>query len=229
MRELSWPGRDPRPRLLIPDLLEPDTDPIRLVKDRVVEGVVSNVASFGIFVDVGLPADAMVHISEISERYVRDARELLSVGEIVRARILEAGGPRLTLSLKNGPSREREQRPRGGPRDRGLRGRGPEVRPRAATEDRSAAGRPDRTRAGRVARARNPGAVVRGRAAVGATKARNRARPLPSAPRRRVATAWARAPVAEAAPAEGIARVVATSAGIAMPRWGGTNAQISSR
>lgn len=126
MREISWPGRDPRPRLHIPTLLEPDTDPVRLVKDRVVEGVVSNVASFGIFVDVGLPADAMVHISEISERYVRDARELLSVGEIVRARILEAGGPRLTLSLKNVPSREREPRPHGGRGgERGPRGRGP--------------------------------------------------------------------------------------------------------
>ncbi|MFN0008511.1 MAG: S1 RNA-binding domain-containing protein, partial [Planctomycetota bacterium] len=124
MREISWPGRDPRPRLMIPALLEPDTDPVRLVKDRVVEGVVSNVASFGIFVDVGLPADAMVHISEISDRYVRDAREFLSVGQIVRARILEVGGQRLTLSLKNVPSREREPRPGGRGGERGPRGRG---------------------------------------------------------------------------------------------------------
>ena len=125
MREISWPGRDPRPRLHIPSLLEPDTDPVRLVKDRVVEGVVSNVASFGIFVDVGLPADAMVHISEISDRYVRDAREILSVGMIVRARILDAGGQRLTLSLKNVPARERERPPAGRGGDRGPRGRGP--------------------------------------------------------------------------------------------------------
>src|SRR6187399_577836 len=125
MRELAFPGRDPRPRLYGPALLEADTDPVRLTKDRVVEGIVSNVTSFGAFVDVGLPADAMVHISEISDRYVRDARELLSVGQTVRARILEAGGPRLTLSLKNVPAREREPR---GDRfaDRGPRGpRGP--------------------------------------------------------------------------------------------------------
>jgi uncharacterized protein len=144
MREISWPGRDPRPRLMIPDLLEPDADPVRLVRDRVVEGVVSNVASFGIFVDVGLPADAMVHISEISDRYVRDARELLSVGEIVRARILEAGGQRLTLSLKNVPNREREPRPfagRGG--DRGPRGRGqagPHARPEGGSFPRGPGG-----------------------------------------------------------------------------------------
>ena len=126
MREISWPGRDPRARLHVPALLEPDTDPVRLVKDRVVEGIVTNVASFGVFVDVGLPADAMVHISEISERYVRDARELLSIGQVVRARILDAGGQRLTLSLKGVPAPEREFRSDRGPRrGREDRGRGP--------------------------------------------------------------------------------------------------------
>ena len=126
MREIAWPGRDPRYRLHAPALLDPDTDPVRLVKDRVVEGVVSNVASFGVFVDVGLANDAMVHISEISDRYVRDARELLSVGQIVRARILDAGGQRLTLSLRNVPAEPRAPRPERGPRtDRGgFPGRG---------------------------------------------------------------------------------------------------------
>jgi uncharacterized protein len=126
MRELSFPGRDPRMRLFVPVLLDPDTDPIRLVKDRVVEGLVSNVASFGTFVDIGLPVDAMVHISEISDRYVRDAREFLSIGQLVRARILDASAPRLSLSLKHVPPREREPRPsfdrgQGGAR-RGERG-----------------------------------------------------------------------------------------------------------
>jgi uncharacterized protein len=129
MREISWPGRDPRHRLHVPALLDPDTDAVRLVKDRVVEGVVSNVASFGVFVDVGLANDAMVHISEISDRYVRDARELLSVGQVVRARILDAGGQRLTLSLRNVPAEARAPRPERGPRsDRGprsARGDGP--------------------------------------------------------------------------------------------------------
>lgn len=121
MREIAYPGRDPRPRMYGPALLEPDTDPVRLTKDRVLEGIVSNVASFGAFVDVGLPADAMVHISEISDRYVRDARELLSIGQVVRARILDASGARLALSLKNVPAPVRE----GGDFERGpRRGRG---------------------------------------------------------------------------------------------------------
>lgn len=130
MRELAFPGRDPRPRQFAPELVEPDTDPVRLVKDRVVEGLVSNVTSFGVFVDIGLPADAMVHISEVSDRYVRDARELLSVGQVVRARIVDPSGARLGLSLKNVPAPvrerpEREGRPdgrRGGPREDGDRG-----------------------------------------------------------------------------------------------------------
>jgi uncharacterized protein len=103
MRELSFPGRDPRGRLLKPDTLDPRTDPVRLVADRVVTGWVTSVASFGAFVDVGLPNDAMIHISEISSHYVRDARELLSIGQTIRARITESSGPRLTLSLKKVP------------------------------------------------------------------------------------------------------------------------------
>ncbi len=117
MRELAQPGRDPRGYTTPPELLEGDTDPSRLVKDRVVWGWVTNVASFGVFVDVGLAHDAMIHISEISARYVRDARELLSIGQVVRARIADSSGPRLALSLKNVPMEERAPRPpRGGRR-----------------------------------------------------------------------------------------------------------------
>jgi len=107
-REMAFPGRDPRPRLWGPTLLDPATEAVRLTKDRVVEGIVSSVAGFGVFVDVGLTTDAIVHISEISDRYVRDAREILSVGQIVRARIVEVGGARLSLSFKNVPPPEHE-------------------------------------------------------------------------------------------------------------------------
>ncbi len=130
MRELGRPGRDPRLRVFPPRLLAPDADPKSLVAGSVVEGLVSNVAGFGAFVDIGLPRDAMIHISEISERYVRDARELLSIGESVRARVLEANGPRVTLSLKHVPERERRVpapgEERGERGERGERsGRGP--------------------------------------------------------------------------------------------------------
>lgn len=166
MREIAYPGRDPRPRLRFPDFLPANTDKLRLVKDRVVEGIVSNVTSFGAFVDIGLPADAMIHISEISSRYVRDARELLSIGQFVRARILDGSGQRLALSLKNVPEPERAPRgggggPRrrsggggggGGGRGRGRRDEGPRENPnlRAAQSRRDGlGGAPSRRSGGR--------------------------------------------------------------------------------
>ncbi len=126
MRELSRPGRDPRSWLMRPRLLPPETDPAMITKDRVVEGIVTSVASFGAFIDLGLEKDAIVHISQISSRYIRDARELLSIGQVVRARITEPSGQRITLSLKDVPSNERASgggsRRRSGGRGRGGRG-----------------------------------------------------------------------------------------------------------
>ncbi len=118
MRELSHPGRDPRHRVFAPRLLDANADPAVLTKDRIVEGVVTNVTGFGAFVDIGLEKDAVVHISEVSDHYVRDSRELVSVGQVVRARLLDATPGRITLSLKNVP-RERREEGRGG---RGARG-----------------------------------------------------------------------------------------------------------
>jgi uncharacterized protein len=112
VREISAPGRDPRLRQFQPRFLAPDADAKTLQKDQVVEGVVSNVASFGAFVDIGLAKDAMVHVSEVSHHYVRDARALLSIGQVVRARVTSAGGPRLELSLKNVPDFRRAPIPR---------------------------------------------------------------------------------------------------------------------
>lgn len=119
VRELSHPGRDPRLRQFLPHLLAPDTDPKSLVKDQVVEGIVSSVASFGAFVDIGLAKDAMIHVSEVSNHYVRDARVQLSVGQFVRARVTDPSGQRLELSLKNVPEFKRGPRPERGPRPDG--------------------------------------------------------------------------------------------------------------
>ena len=127
MRELAWPGSDPRRRIQPVVLLDPATDRITLTKERVVEGIITNVTSFGAFVDLGLDQDGMVHVSEISDRYVRDARELVSVGQTVRARILDGSSPRVALSLKRVPPPEREARPPRGDRPhKGGRGRGQE-------------------------------------------------------------------------------------------------------
>jgi uncharacterized protein len=122
VREIAHPGRDPRLRQFAPRLLPPDTDTKTLTKDQVVEGIVSNVASFGAFVDLGTGKEAMIHISEISSHYVRDARVLLSIGQIVRARVTDASGPRVELSLKNVPDFRRAGPRRGERRDEGAPG-----------------------------------------------------------------------------------------------------------
>lgn len=130
VREIGHPGRDPRLRQFPPTFQAPATDTAALAKDQVVEGVVSNVTSFGAFVDVGLEKDAMIHIREFSSHYVRDARALLSVGQVVRTRLVDASGPRIELSLKNVPAfrrggeRGRRAGGEGGPR-RDRPGRGP--------------------------------------------------------------------------------------------------------
>lgn len=135
VRELAHPGRDPRPRIYVPRLFTPDVDPATLEKGQLVEGVVTNVANFGAFVDLGLVKDAMVHVSDATGRYVSDAREVFAVGDIVRAKVVAASGPRITLTLKGvGRDRPRHGAPQRRERDdrRGSRdGRGGGGKPRA--------------------------------------------------------------------------------------------------
>jgi uncharacterized protein len=138
VRELSFPGRDPRMRLFPPALLAADTDPATLAKGQVLEGIVTNVSSFGAFVDLGIARDGLIHVSEASNRYVRDAREVLTIGQVVRVRMLEAGGPRIMLSLKQVPAFEKRRPPQrsggssgggGGSRRREREGEGDGPRP----------------------------------------------------------------------------------------------------
>lgn len=129
VRELAHPGRDPRPRIFVPRLFTPDVDPASLEKGQVVEGIVTNVANFGAFIDIGLVKDAMVHVSDATSRYVSDAREVFSVGDIVRAKVVGASGPRITLTMKGvGKDRPRHGAPR---RERGERGERRGGKPRA--------------------------------------------------------------------------------------------------
>ena len=116
-RELSYPGRDPRTSLRRPVLLDIDTDSSRLTTGRVVEGIITSVTSFAAFVDVGLEHDAILHASQISDHYVRDAREVLAIGQVVRAKFTESKDKRLTISMKNVPKRD-SAKPGRGPRSK---------------------------------------------------------------------------------------------------------------
>jgi len=127
LREISYPGRDPRRSLRRPQLLDPETDHSRLTAGRVLEGVVASVSNFAAFVDVGMEQDAILHVSEITDRYVRDAREVLSVGQCVRAKIMESSDKRMTLTLKRVPRKDdprakpERAKPQAGPQSRTRR------------------------------------------------------------------------------------------------------------
>ncbi|MFL6233927.1 MAG: Tex family protein [Thermoanaerobaculia bacterium] len=97
--ELLRPGRDPRPELKIPEW-RPDVTTVKdLQPGMVLEGRVSNVANFGAFVDIGVHRDGLVHVSELTHRWVADPREAVKVGEIVKVKVLEIDYQRERISL----------------------------------------------------------------------------------------------------------------------------------
>lgn len=97
--ELDKPGRDPRPEFktaTFRDGVEKISD---LVPEMVLEGVVTNVTNFGAFVDIGVHQDGLVHISSLTDRFVKDPREVVKAGDIVRVKVQEVDVPRKRISL----------------------------------------------------------------------------------------------------------------------------------
>lgn len=99
LKELEKPGRDPRPEFKTAKFQEGVHEIKDLVPGMTLEGVVSNVAAFGAFVDIGVHQDGLVHVSELSDRFVRDLREVVKVGDIVRVRVLDVDVARKRISL----------------------------------------------------------------------------------------------------------------------------------
>jgi uncharacterized protein len=102
LRELIKPGRDPRPEFKTAQF-SADVHKIGdLVPGMVLEGVVTNVAAFGAFIDIGVHQDGLAHVSELSDKYIKDPREVVKTGQIVKVRVLEVDAPRkrIGLSLK---------------------------------------------------------------------------------------------------------------------------------
>lgn len=99
LKELEKPGRDPRPEFKTAKFQEGVHEIRDLVSGMTLEGVVSNVAAFGAFVDIGVHQDGLVHVSELSDRFVRDPREVVKVGDIVRVRVLDVDVARKRISL----------------------------------------------------------------------------------------------------------------------------------
>ena len=104
LEELKKPGRDPRDVFEPPAFREDVRAPKDLKEGMLLEGVVTNIVAFGAFVDIGVHQDGLVHISQIADRFVRDANEVLAVGQKVKARVLsvDLARNRIALSLKQG-------------------------------------------------------------------------------------------------------------------------------
>jgi uncharacterized protein len=99
LAELEKPGRDPRPDFKVARFNEGVTDLKDLQPGMVLEGTVTNVAQFGAFVDLGVHQDGLVHVSQLSHKFVQDAREVVKTGQVVKVRVLEVDLPRKRISL----------------------------------------------------------------------------------------------------------------------------------
>jgi protein Tex len=102
LEELRKPGRDPRDQFVAPSFNESVRELSDVQPGMVLEGVVTNVTKFGAFIDIGVHQDGLVHISEISNRYIKDPSEVLKAGQIVKAKVLTADmkTKRIALSIK---------------------------------------------------------------------------------------------------------------------------------
>ena len=99
LQELAKPGRDPRPIFKTASFREGVEKLEDLKPGMVLEGVVTNVAAFGAFVDVGVHQDGLVHISAMAHAYVKDPRTIAKPGDVVRVKVLEVDPKRRRISL----------------------------------------------------------------------------------------------------------------------------------
>ena len=132
LRELEKPGRDPRPAFKAAVFMEGVEKLSDLKPGMILEGAVTNVAAFGAFVDIGVHQDGLVHISAMSKTFIKDPREVVKPGDIVKVKVLEVevARKRIALTLRmDDPVGAKADRPQAdrGPRfnDRQMTSRGP--------------------------------------------------------------------------------------------------------
>lgn len=127
LRELDKPGRDPRPEFKTATFQDGVEDIKDLQPGMVLEGVVTNVANFGAFVDIGVHQDGLVHISALSNKFVDDPRKVVKAGDVVKVKVMEVDAARkriaLTMRLDDAPGAGNSRGPRNdGPRGQDRRG-----------------------------------------------------------------------------------------------------------
>ncbi len=129
VKELEKPGRDPRPEFKTARFADGVETLADLREGMVLEGVVTNVAAFGAFVDIGVHQDGLVHISALSDKFIKDPREAVKVGDVVKVKVMEVDVPRkriaLSCRLDDAPGQPRVARKPDAARDTGSRPAGP--------------------------------------------------------------------------------------------------------
>jgi uncharacterized protein len=137
LSELEKPGRDPRPEFKTAVFAEGVEDIKDLRPGMRLEGTVTNVAAFGAFVDIGVHQDGLVHVSQLADRFVKDPREVVKAGDVVKVRVVEvdAARKRIALTMRSGEVEARapggfaaargdQRAPKGKPEPAGLGGLG---------------------------------------------------------------------------------------------------------
>ncbi|BCK12737.1 RNA-binding transcriptional accessory protein [Vibrio cholerae] len=128
IKELDKPGRDPRPEFKTATFAEGIHEVSDLEVGMVLEGVVSNVANFGAFVDIGVHQDGLVHISALTDRFISDPREVVKAGDIVKVKVMEVDLQRkriaLSMRLNDEPGQDNRSQRSAAPR-RGQERRAP--------------------------------------------------------------------------------------------------------
>ena len=140
LAELLKPGRDPRPAFKTAEFKDGVEKISDLRPGMILEGVVTNVAKFGAFVDVGVHQDGLVHISALADRFVEDPREVARPGQVVKVKVLEVDAPRkrigLSMRMSDEPGAKEERG--GGSRAAGRRDQGGGYQKYASASPRSA-------------------------------------------------------------------------------------------
>lgn len=137
IKELDKPGRDPRPEFKTATFADGVNNVSDLEPGMILEGVVSNVANFGAFVDIGVHQDGLVHISALTDRFISDPREVVKAGEIVKVKVMDVDVQRKRIALSMRLNDEPGSQPSRGNAHRSQDNKPQKAAPKQARQNRS--------------------------------------------------------------------------------------------
>jgi uncharacterized protein len=136
LEELKKPGRDPREKFVAPQFRDEVKEIAALQPGMTLEGIVTNVTKFGAFVDIGVHQDGLVHISELSDRYIKDPNDAVKVGQIVKVHVLSADAKAKRIALSMKPQGRPQPRPQAKPQPQ------PQAKPQSKPQPKAQAPQP---------------------------------------------------------------------------------------